>query len=128
MRSSSIQQSGVVQQGLRCSHPDASVSLSLCHPDVCIPLNRCSLRFPQRAQVLHFIVHVLSVQKQMPGEAVKDGDARLKQREMNSRVRHLDSKAEDLDPHAAHVGSSHLSHQRGKFISVLVNLLNSQSA
>lgn len=40
----------------------------------------------------------------------------------------LDSEAEDLNPHAAHIRSSHLSHQRGKFISVLVNLLNSKSA
>lgn len=43
-------------------------------------------------------------------------------------VSHLDGEAEDLDAHAAHVRCSHLSHQSGKFVSVLVNLLYSQGA
>lgn len=37
----------------------------------------------------------------------------------------LDREAEDLDAHAANIGCCHLSHQGGKFVSVLVNLLNS---
>lgn len=41
---------------------------------------------------------------------------------------HLDGEAEDLDAHAADIRCSHLTHQTGKFVSVLVNLLNSQGA
>lgn len=59
---------------LRRSHPDAGVSLSLCYADVGVPLDRCSLRFTQRAQVLHFIIHILSVQKQTPREMWKHRD------------------------------------------------------
>lgn len=41
---------------------------------------------------------------------------------------HLDGEAEDLDAHAAHVWSGNLSHQLGKLVSVLVDLLYSQGA
>lgn len=44
------------------------------------------------------------------------------------QLSHLDGEAEDLNAHAAHIRWGHLSHQSGKFVSVLVNLLNSQSA
>lgn len=40
----------------------------------------------------------------------------------------LDGEAEDLDAHAADIRSRHLSHQAGKFVSVLVDLLHSQGA
>lgn len=43
-------------------------------------------------------------------------------------VSNLDGEAEDLDAHAADIRWGHLSHQSGKFVSVLVNLLNSQGA
>lgn len=41
---------------------------------------------------------------------------------------HLDSEAEDLDAHPAHVGSCHLPHQLGKLVPVLVDLLHRQCA
>lgn len=47
---------------------------------------------------------------------------------MNLVSPHLDGEAEDLNAHAAHIRWGHLSHQSGKSVSVLVNLLNSQGA
>lgn len=47
---------------------------------------------------------------------------------MNLMSPHLDGEAEDLNAHAAHIRWGHLSHQSGKSVSVLVNLLNSQGA
>lgn len=41
---------------------------------------------------------------------------------------HLDSEAEDLDAHPAHVGSCHLPYQLGKLVPVLVDLLHCQCA
>lgn len=41
---------------------------------------------------------------------------------------YLDGEAKDLDAHAAHIRCGHLSYQGGKFVSVLVNLFNSQGA
>lgn len=41
------------------THPNASIPLSFCHSNVCIPLDSCNLSLPQGAQVIHFIIDIL---------------------------------------------------------------------
>lgn len=40
---------------------------------------------------------------------------------------YLDGEAEDLDAHTANIRGCHFPHQLGKLVSVLINLLHSQS-
>lgn len=40
---------------------------------------------------------------------------------------YFDGEAEDLDTHAANIRGCHFPHQLGKLVSVLINLLHSQS-
>lgn len=40
---------------------------------------------------------------------------------------HFDGEAEDFNTHTAHVWGGHLSHQLGKLVSVLVDLLHCKS-
>lgn len=42
-----------------CSYPYPSIPLCLRHADVCIPLDSCSLGFPEGAQIIQFIIHIL---------------------------------------------------------------------
>ena len=78
------------------THPDASVTVSLRHADVCVSLDVGRLCTAQWLQVFHAVVHV------------------------------LDGKTQYLDAHSADVRCSHFAHELCKLIPVLVNCLHTQ--